>query len=324
MTDSGSVVQHRHASSQQREAQAIKSAAIVAGLQESAERGVALIGEIATSPICADAYSSSEIDVIAFLERLGRDDSQIDDKLDSLNVELVEFAFNNVDIGISPHAPYSVSDRLLDRLINWAVEKNIPLAMHLAESQSELELLETGTGPFTELLKKLNAWFPDSYTNGIRPQAYLDKLALAQNSLLIHGNYLSESELQFLADHRNRISVVFCPRTHSYFGHSPYPLARMLELGINVAVGTDSRASNPDLCLMSELQTISNAFPDVKPEEIVRMGTINGAQALGRSDAFGSLTPGKSACLCMVTCEPDLLNGDPYLAVLNGKPSFLR
>ena len=126
--------------------------------------------------------------------------------------------------GISPHAPYTVHPGLLKRLVALAVEKKLPVAMHLAESREELELLATGTGPFRDLLVDRSMWDTEAIPLGSTPLDYLRTLAEAPRALVIHGNNLSDEEIGFLAAHRERMSVVYCPRTHAYFGHDPYPL----------------------------------------------------------------------------------------------------
>ncbi len=108
--------------------------------------------------------------------------------------------------------------------------------MHVAESREELELLAHGTGAFRQLLDGLGVWPPKTFTAGMRPLDYLNRLAEAPRTLVIHGNYLDREEIDFLAARRATMSVVFCPRTHAYFAHERYPLARMLARGVNVAL----------------------------------------------------------------------------------------
>ena len=163
--------------------------------------------------------------------------------------------------GLSPHAPYSVHPDLLDRVLRLATAANVPVAMHLAESREELELLAAGSGPFRELLIELGVWSPDVFRGGRRPLDYLRRLAQAPRALAIHGNYLDGEEIEFLAANRSKMSVVFCPRTHAFFAHEGYPLAAMLARGVNVALGTDSRASNPDLSLLAEMRFCAGTTP---------------------------------------------------------------
>ena len=144
-------------------------------------------------------------------------------------------------------------------------------------------------------LAKLGAWIPSAMPRGARPLDYLEALQNAHRALIIHGNYLTTEEIEFSGARREQMSVVFCPRTHSYFSHDPYPLAQMLRGGVRVAVGTDSRASNPDLNLLSELRFVATHHPQVPPDKIVEMGTQAAAHALGIEANFGSITVGRRA-----------------------------
>jgi len=129
---------------------------------------------------------------------------------------------------------------------------------------------------------------------------YLRMLAEAPRALVIHGNFLDEEERAFIAAKKVRISLVYCPRTHAYFRHPPYPLAETLTAGVRVALGTDSRASNPDLNLLAEIRFVARNYPTINPQAILRMGTLSGAEALGREKQAGSITPGKLANLIAI------------------------
>jgi cytosine/adenosine deaminase-related metal-dependent hydrolase len=216
--------------------------------------------------------------------------------------------------GLSPHAPYTASPELVEQACKLSAAERVPVAMHLAESREELQLLSDHSGAMVEVLKSLEAWQPDVIPRGQKPLDYLETLATAHRALVIHGNYLSAEEIGFVAAHRERMSAVYCPRTHAYLGHEPYPLATMLVSQVRVAVGTDSLASNPDLSLFAELQHIARQHRDVSPEAILRMGTLSGAEALGLESQLGSITPGKRARFCVVPVEGTA--GDPFEAVL--------
>ena len=106
------------------------------------------------------------------------------------------------------------------------------------------------------------------------------------------------------------MSVVYCPRTHAYFGHAAYPLAKMLAAGVNVVLGTDSRASNPDLNFLEEMRYVAEHHPQISPERIVPMATIHAAQALGLDARVGTLETGKRADLAVVALGSE--SADPY------------
>lgn len=283
-----------------------KSKAIQMGLEQSAGHGVAAVGEIATSPVVLEDYLSALPCPIAcrvFFEQLGSDDTVVQQKVAELEsfFSQSEAADSNPQVvaAISPHAPYSIGDRLLGELTAIASRKQAAVAMHVAETLAEREFVETKTGPFLEMLKSMGVWRPEAYGKYESVVAILEKLSECESSLVVHGNYLNGRELDFVAAKRKKMSIVFCPRTHAYFEHSRYPLEEMLERGINVAVGTDSRASNPDLDLGQELVEIHRRYPDLAPEAILEMGTIGGAKALGLDQSFGSLVEGRMGRFCV-------------------------
>ncbi|HVT30800.1 MAG TPA: amidohydrolase family protein [Lacipirellulaceae bacterium] len=276
------------------------------GVRESLECGVTTIGDIVTSV----PGGLSGCDVTAFAEIIGysrvRADSafnHLTDQLDCLMQAANESAGiepAQSQIGISPHAPYTVSPSLLKRVIRLAFERGLPVAMHVAESPDELELLGSASGPFRDLLEERSMWDAESIPRGSRPLDYLRMISDAPRVLAIHGNYLDDEELAFLGARRDRMSLVYCPRTHAYFEHPPYPLDRALAAGVRVALGTDSRASNPDLSLLEEMRHVAKSHPQVDPAHILSMGTLSGAEALGRSGEVGSITVGKRANLVAV------------------------
>ena len=121
---------------------------------------------------------------------------------------------------------------------------------------------------------------------------------------IIHGNYLDDEELQFLAAHRETMSVVYCPRSHAYFRHTPYPLKKMLDYGVRVLLGTDSLASVPDLSLVEEMKFVLQHHPMVSPEVVYRLGTIEGAAALDLfSERWGTIQPGCPARFAILETE---------------------
>jgi len=235
--------------------------------------------------------------------------------------------------GLSPHAPYSVRLDLLIQAVALSAENHVPLAMHLAESPEELELIKHRCGPFREFLERLGAWDDEAFPDRLTILGYLQTLAGSHRAMVVHGNYLADEEMAFLAKHADRMAVVYCPRTHAFFDHDPYPLEKMLSAGVVVALGTDSRASSPDLSLLAEMREAARRHPSIAPETILRFGTLGGATALGMSHQLGSITPGREADLAVVSLRHgacrnaadlyhELLEGDaPVVATwLRGRP----
>ncbi len=302
-------------------------ASIVAGLRESLACGVTALGDIATSP--QSDLSQPLPHLLAFQEVIGFSAARLESAFAEVRQRLSDSrdstsrrsACDTLSAtGISPHAPYTVHPQLLELLVDEARSQDLPVAMHLAESPAELELLADGTGPLRELLEERSMWDAAAIPPGSIPLDYLRVLARAPRAIVVHGNYLSAAEIEFVARQRARMSVVYCPRTHTYFQHAPYPLNTMLAAGVRVALGTDSRASNPDLCLLNEMRCVAQRH-GLSPTEIVRLGTLSGAEALGWSSRIGSIRPGKWADLIAVPCGAV----DPAEAVLQqeGPPIYV-
>jgi cytosine/adenosine deaminase-related metal-dependent hydrolase len=224
---------------------------------------------------------------------------------------------------LSPHAPYTVHPELLAGCAELAQRFGVPLAMHLAESREELELLQSQSGGFRDLLNELNVWSSEAFRSGGRVLDYLRPLSAAPRALVIHGNYLDREEIAFLAGHARRMSVVYCPRTHDYFRHEPYPLSQMLAGGVALALGTDSRASNPDLSLFEEMRFVARRHPALAPKQVLDLGTIGGARALGIEGETGSLTPGKRADLAIVAL-PEEDAADPHELLFADRSKVVR
>lgn len=278
------------------------SASLARGVDESHRAGVTTIADIST---CPETVSG---DITHFHEVIGFSRARAESACQALAQRmLLNPATNQVARhGVSPHAPYTVSPNLLRALIEIARKYNFPMAMHLAESREELELLRDGTGPFKVLLEERSMWDAGAIPQASRPIDYLRMLSESPRTLVIHGNYLDEEELQFLGALRDRMSLVYCPRTHAYFFHAPYPLGLALAAGVRVALGTDSRASNPDLNLLAEMRHVTKVHPQVPLQQVLRMGTQNGAEALGRNRFVGSITVHKRANLVAIPINSKL------------------
>jgi cytosine/adenosine deaminase-related metal-dependent hydrolase len=246
--------------------------AIRAGVQESLKAGTTSLGDIATIGWSVHDYRSAEFSGIVYQELIGLGDERVIQQQDlARNTCVSSVSDPSILMGLSPHAPYSVHPDLLRLAITSAAEKNCPVAMHLAETPVELELLSDGTGEFREMLTEFGIW-REGLFGGKSPLDYLQALAECPQALVIHGNYLNDRELQFIAKHP-QLTLVYCPRTHAAFGHSSHPWRRLLELGGSVAIGTDSRASNPDLSVFAELQFLAAQHSDLSHLNLLKLAT---------------------------------------------------
>jgi len=207
------------------------------------------------------------------------------------------FASQFLRIAVSPHAPYSVELDAYRRCVELAQSQSLPIATHLAETLDEAPFLANHSGPFRDLWDTLGAWDERVPTFDGGPIRFAREVGLLDygRTLLAHVNYCDDDEMRLLAEARGRPSVVYCPRTHRYFGHSPHRFREMLERGINVAIGTDSCASSPDLNLVDEIRLVRKIATDIPAIELWKMITSHGARAIDMQDQLGLLRAGMAA-----------------------------
>ena len=264
-----------------------------AGLAEALRYGTTLLGDVAseglTWPILADSPCRS----VVFREMLGLPAHRaLSAWKDAMKWMSEHPDTESCWAGLSPHAPYSVHHSL----IRAATGNGFLATMHLTESSAEMELLGKHQGPFVNFLRELGVWEED----GLSPSLdwILWQCARAPAMLLAHGNFLSPD-----AAIPPNATIVYCPRTHAAFGHPPHPFREFLARGIRVALGTDSLASNPDLDLLAEARYVVEHAPDFPGDQLLRMATLAGAEAMCLERETGSLEPGKSADLVVVPLQ---------------------
>ncbi len=269
------------------------------GVEQCLRFGVTAVGDISRQcAVTRPLLKSGPLRVVSYgeLQAMAQRRHLLDERLKVAEDRACESDVLHVDV--SPHAPYSIERTGYRR----ALETRLPLATHLAETPDEAIFLAVHSGEFRRLWSWLNAWDEDvpRFVGG--PIRYAKSLGLLDGpTLLAHVNYCEDEELELLA--MGKASVVYCPRTHAYFGHPPHRWREMLASGINVAVGTDSCASSPDLNLLDDLRLLHRIAPEVAVETLFEMATVNAAKAIGMSSQVGSLSIGKKADFVAFKCE---------------------
>ena len=200
--------------------------------------------------------------------------------------------------GLAPHAPYTASTHVTRCAADWSCQHRGLVSMHLAESREELQWLEHRTG-------SLGAWMETKINEHHRSNIgtideHLKLLASAWRSLIVHGNFLATHQIDWLIEHCSRMAVVYCPRTHAWFHHPPYPLNDLKSRGIPVLLGTDSRASNPDLNIWEEVKKIASLMAVCEPSDLARMITSDASRFLDIARSIGRMELGGASQLTAV------------------------
>jgi len=199
---------------------------------------------------------------------------------------------------LAPHAPYTASTRIIEQAVQFTHENDGWISMHLAESTEELLWTQNRTGPFEPWI---SPYLEDSHRSRIGTiQNILQQLANAPKTLLAHGNYLAASDIEILKQSPKAFATVYCPRTHRHFGHATYPWKELQQASIPVLLGTDSRASTPDLSIFKEWQCACASLPTVSPLELLASCTTIPYDFFNLKDLPGKLAIGSTAALTWV------------------------
>ena len=223
--------------------------------------------------------------------------------------------------GICPHAPYTTGEDVFRQAVRLARKRRWPVATHLAEAESERQFLLRGSGKLFDFLGHMGMIDLSVPVAGCTPVAFAQRVGMLDGPcVLAHVNYLDDAEMRILAEAKD-VSVVCCPRSNDFFGRGGHRYAEMLAAGINVAIGTDSLASNSSLDMLAEVLRL-RMEAKIDNHALLQMATINGAKALGWDDRIGSLTPGKQADWIALQLPPD--TSAPLETIVTGRGKVLE
>lgn len=271
-------------------------------VREMREAGTAGVGDISNSMASVAPLAAAGMHALVFHELLGFNLTNGQSVADTsrLRQDAAAAGGDTVRVSLAPHAPYSVSPELF-RAIRHEVDRSpVPItSIHLAESQSEVDFLRDGTGPWPGILRWVGSLRADWHPPGQTSVEYLDALGvLDARTLAVHGVMLPDADLARLA--AIGCTVVTCPRSNQWVGAGAPPVARFYAAGVKVAVGTDSLASVADLNLFAELKTMRWLAPSVPAAWLLESATRVGAEALGLGETLGTIDAGKRAELIAV------------------------
>jgi aminodeoxyfutalosine deaminase len=283
------------------------------GACEAVKAGITCVGDASDSAINSmRAIQQVGLRGIVFQESFGPDTRQVLEnvaKLKSKVVELRALESELVKVGVSPHAPYTVCAPQLEAIAEFATNENLPIMMHAAESEAEDLLLRDGCGLFADnLISRGISW------NAPRCSAieYLRQSGILEcKPLLAHCIRVDEQDLGILQATDSK--VAHCPKSNAKLGQGRAPLAKFLERGITVGLGSDSVASNNTCDMLEEArfaallsrtkQAEEKQNSSVGANDILAVATMGGARCLGQSDQIGELREGVQADLVIVSLK---------------------
>jgi cytosine/adenosine deaminase-related metal-dependent hydrolase len=287
------------------------------GLAACYAAGVTTVADTGDSGAAIHALAEAKGSGIAYQEVFGPHPDQAEASLAGLKTRvghLRGLATGRVRIGVSPHAPYTVSGRLFSAVASWARSEELPLAVHVAESPAETQFVLAGSGPFAEAWRARGIPLPAS--RGRTPVEWLaEHGVLTEQSLCIHAVQVAAPDIRRFAE--SGVAVSHCPLSNRAHGHGVAPLRALRDAGIPVGLGTDSVVSVGQLDLLAEARAAGSAG-SISPDELIRLCTLEGARALKIDAGTGSLRRGKWADCTVIRVRGG--RGPPAERVLASSP----
>jgi len=262
------------------------------------ENGIQAVGDHANTSVSAAIKSESDIIYHTFVEIIGLKEDEVAAKIDEARD--VEFYFDSNHSSITPHAPYSCSKSLFKAYKKSISEDNI-ISIHNQESEDENKLFRYRTGKFLKFYERLGLDIEDfkaQARNSI--QSYLNYLPASNKTILVHNTFTSIKDLDFVTRMGRKVTLCLCPNANLYIENVLPKVHLFMNHKFDIAIGTDSLASNDKLSILEELKTIHNANRELNFLETIKWATINGAKALGLEKEIGSLELGKKPGLVLL------------------------
>jgi cytosine/adenosine deaminase-related metal-dependent hydrolase len=255
------------------------------GVELSLAGGCRIVGDIAGTQLAAQTARDSELLPVSFVEFIGFGHGE------ETAIQKLREISDQFDI--SPHAPYTCGKELFAACF----DSGRKISTHVAESIPELEFVAFHRGELYDYLVKLDAWDESMRPWGSHPIDTILQIANGRPFLGAHLNYIEDRHLASIA--QSNMSVVFCPRASTYFGHINHRWKEMIDAGIPVALGTDSLLclDTPERLSVLDEMRLLYCRDGGDPNTLMKMATVHGASALGLEPSLVTLTTGKTAGL---------------------------
>ena len=300
------------------------------GTVEAISSGITTLADTSYGVATLKAASAARLRGRLYLEVFGVDDKHLDDTMADMERRLAEaqaLAPPQFEVGLAPHAPYTVSSRLYQTVAAFARERGLRVMSHVAESKDELTYVRSGSGKFAHDYREKMGWERMLVQPfGVTPVKYLEQWQVFDSAFLAaHCVLVSRDDIRILK--AKDVAVAHCPKSNAKLGCGIAPLADLMHEGVRVGLGTDSPASSNIMDMFDEMRTMlflhrasERDVTVLDAQKCVRIATLGGAEALGLQHDIGSLEPGKYADFIAIDVAGSHFApiDDPYSALVYG------
>ena len=279
------------------------------GIEEGIRAGITSYADTCSSGVVMRALRDAGVRGIMYQEVFGPDPAQCAQSIAGLREKVSSLRYLEtplVRVGVSPHAPYTVSDDLFRATVALARELALPVAVHIAESEVEHHYVVHGSGAFADGLRQRGIQVSSRASSPIQLLASLGVLDAAP--LLIHCVRIDRHDIASIV--HSRSCVAHCPASNAKLGHGIAPIDELLGAGVAVGLGSDSMASNNRMDILDEARLALltqrarlGSFEVHEAVDALELATLGGARAIGLESLAGTLEPGKQADLAAFSLD---------------------
>ena len=283
---------------------ATMATAIAAAEKEMIQNGIAAVGDISNDTTSFAQKAQGNLRYHTFVELLEIKDNEAETAIkNGIDVLKQVPKAAKSTASLSPHAPYTVSGSLLQKISVFnKSKKNGIVTIHNQECAAENEFFQTGKGEFYDFYKNfgfdIETYFRPTKTNSL--DYTLKYLSKENKLLLVHNTFSTTKDIQLAHAHSENVYWCFCPNANLYIENRLPDFDIFIKENAKITIGTDSLTSNWQLCILSELKTISKAAPHISLADLLRWATLNGAELLGFEEELGSFEVGKHAGINLI------------------------
>ncbi|MDQ6844544.1 MAG: amidohydrolase family protein [Bacteroidota bacterium] len=276
--------------------------AIEKAIEAMYKNGIAAVGDICNNTLAISSKKNSSLLYYNYIEVSGWNPAIANERFEGSKLIYDQYLANGYKASIVPHAPYSVSAPLWEKITPYFSGKIVTI--HNQETLAEEEFFLKGKGDLLSMYENMridNSFFKAPGVSSI--QSFFKHLSAANSVILVHNTFIKQDDIDFINEHkplRQTLSFCLCPNANKYIEDAFPPVLMLMKNNAHIVIGTDSLASNHELSILEELKTISKNCPCIKTENLLKWATLNGAMALQMNKTLGSFGKGKKPGIVLI------------------------